>query len=217
MAEINETQRKKIVKVGQLETFAELVDTLYGSTMGASGQNHAPGQVPDPGAIAGTSKFLCEDGTWKEPSGGSGGGNISVMGGSGSGHASGLVPDPGATAGTSKYLREDGTWAEPTGGGASNGAYLGDSNGTAFQAEFDPQTDTVWNKSQTLTSAQKEQVKINLGLQDIPGNATQSTAGLMSASDKIKLDNIRNITISSSEPTSQDGQNGDIWLVYDAS
>jgi len=78
--------------------------------MGASGQNHAPGQVPDPGATAGTSKFLCEDGTWKEPSGGNGGGNVSVMGGSGSGHASGLVPDPGAVAGTNKFLREDGTW-----------------------------------------------------------------------------------------------------------
>lgn len=191
---MNDTQRKKIIKAEQLETFAEIIDTLYGSTMGASGQNHAPGQVPDPGATAGTSKFLCEDGTWKEPSGGSGGGNVSVMGGSGSEHASGLVPDPGSVAGTSKYLCEDGTWKEPTGGGASNGAFLGTPSGSAFQAEFDPQTDTVWNKAQVLTSAQKEQVKINLG-----------------------LDNTRNITISSLEPTSQDGENGDIWLVYDAS
>lgn len=68
MTEITENQRKKIVKVEQLETFAELVDNLYGSPMGASGINHAPGQVPDPGATAGTSKFLCEDGTWKEVS-----------------------------------------------------------------------------------------------------------------------------------------------------
>ena len=60
-------QRKKIVKVEQLETFAEIIDTLYGSPMGASGQDHAPGQVPDPGATAGTSKYLREDGTWVTP------------------------------------------------------------------------------------------------------------------------------------------------------
>lgn len=38
--------------------------------MGASGENHAPGQVPDPGATAGTSKFLREDGSWQKPDGG---------------------------------------------------------------------------------------------------------------------------------------------------
>ena len=32
-----------------------------------SGSNHASGLVPDPGATAGTAKFLCEDGTWKTP------------------------------------------------------------------------------------------------------------------------------------------------------
>ena len=33
-----------------------------------SGSNHASGLVPDPGATAGTTKFLCEDGTWRTPS-----------------------------------------------------------------------------------------------------------------------------------------------------
>ena len=60
-------QKEKVVKVGQLETFAEIIDTLYGTPMGASGENHAPGQVPDPGETTGTSKFLREDGTWNEP------------------------------------------------------------------------------------------------------------------------------------------------------
>lgn len=32
-----------------------------------SGSSHASGLVPDPGATAGTAKFLCEDGTWKTP------------------------------------------------------------------------------------------------------------------------------------------------------
>lgn len=174
-------------------------------------------------------------------------------------------------------------------GSNPDAALLGDPDGTAFSADFDPQTDTVWNKAQVLTSAQKAQVRQNLGLEetiynteydpvnnkaatmadipsipqalpanggnastvnnhtvqsdvpanavftdttyvfntaydetnnkvatmaDIPGDATQSEAGLMSAADKIKLDNTRNITVSSSNPTSSDGENGDIWFVY---
>jgi hypothetical protein len=42
-------------------------------TMVASGASHAGGAVPDPGSTAGTSRYLCEDGTWSEPSGGGGG------------------------------------------------------------------------------------------------------------------------------------------------
>ncbi len=44
---------------------------------GASGTNHAPGIVPDPGATAGTTHFLREDGSWAIPAGG-GGGSSSV-------------------------------------------------------------------------------------------------------------------------------------------
>ncbi len=33
----------------------------------ASGASHAPGRVPDPGAVAGTTKFLREDATWAVP------------------------------------------------------------------------------------------------------------------------------------------------------
>jgi hypothetical protein len=39
---------------------------------GASGSSHAPGAVPDPGAIAGTTHYLREDGTWQIPSGSGG-------------------------------------------------------------------------------------------------------------------------------------------------
>jgi hypothetical protein len=41
----------------------------------ASGASHAAGLVPDPGASAGTTKFLREDNTWAIPAGGSGGAN----------------------------------------------------------------------------------------------------------------------------------------------
>lgn len=39
---------------------------------GSSGASHALGLVPDPGATAGTTRFLREDGTWDVPPGGSG-------------------------------------------------------------------------------------------------------------------------------------------------
>jgi len=41
----------------------KFTDTTY-SVMGGSGASHASGLVPDPGATAGTTKYLREDGTW---------------------------------------------------------------------------------------------------------------------------------------------------------
>jgi hypothetical protein len=46
----------------------------------ASGSGHASGAVPDPGATAGTTRFLREDVTWAVPSGGGGGAVSSVFG-----------------------------------------------------------------------------------------------------------------------------------------
>ena len=43
-------------------------------------------------------------------------------------------------------------------------AYLEEGEGSAAIADFDPQTDTVWKKAQTLSNAEKAQVKTNLGL-----------------------------------------------------
>lgn len=45
------------------------------SVMKPSGTGHAAGLAPDPGATAGTTKFLREDATWAVPAGGSGGGS----------------------------------------------------------------------------------------------------------------------------------------------
>jgi hypothetical protein len=44
----------------------------------ASGASHAAGAVPDPGASAGTSRFLREDATWATPAGGGSGTVTSV-------------------------------------------------------------------------------------------------------------------------------------------
>lgn len=105
-----------------------------------SGANHAIGLVPDPGASAGTTKFLREDATWVAPSSGLAdpGANgvikrtsLNVTAQavaktdywdttdfvqSGGSHAHGLVPDPGASAGTTKFLCEDATWKAPSAG-----------------------------------------------------------------------------------------------------
>ena len=80
-------------------------------TLGPSGALHAAGIAPDPGATAGTAKFLREDASWAEPAGGGGGGSDFLP--SGTGHAAGLVPDPGGAAGAEKFLCEDGTWSIP--------------------------------------------------------------------------------------------------------
>lgn len=42
------------------------------TVMVASGASHAAGLAPDPGAVAGTTKFLREDATWQVPAGGGG-------------------------------------------------------------------------------------------------------------------------------------------------
>lgn len=54
--------------------------------MVASGAGHAPGAVPDPGASAGSSRFLCEDATWATPAGTNDHSGLSSLGWSISGH-----------------------------------------------------------------------------------------------------------------------------------
>jgi hypothetical protein len=110
--------------------------TLSAPVMAASGAAHRAGIAPDPGAAAGSTRYLREDATWATVSVGSigavpttrqiltgpglsGGGDLSqdrtisgvVFGASGISHAVGIVPDPGGTAGATRYLREDASWA----------------------------------------------------------------------------------------------------------
>jgi hypothetical protein len=58
---------------------------------GPSGTAHAPGIVPDPGATAGSTRFLREDGTWVAPNGGSGSGGVQIGGDIGGTNASPTV------------------------------------------------------------------------------------------------------------------------------
>ena len=52
-------------------------NTTYSDFVG-SGSSSAHGLVPDPGSTAGTSRFLCENGEWATPEGGSGDDGIGV-------------------------------------------------------------------------------------------------------------------------------------------
>ncbi len=63
-------------KAGHTHSAGEITSGVLGAAqlpvMGASGPTHAAGAVPDPGATAGSSRYLREDGTWATPSTGGG-------------------------------------------------------------------------------------------------------------------------------------------------
>ncbi|QGZ16318.1 hypothetical protein Hena1_01680 [Erwinia phage Hena1] len=78
------------------------------AVMKPSGTGHAAGLAPDPGATAGTTKFLREDATWAVPAGGSGGGSTTF--------GSALMADLALTAGgkvTSSFVTS-GVAIDPT-------------------------------------------------------------------------------------------------------
>lgn len=88
------------------------------SVMGPSGPSHKGGLVPDTPALAGTTRYLNEDATWKEPP---------VFLGSGTNAAVGQVPKPSLTSGNRMFLCENATWVVPptfsaSGPGAAQGA-----------------------------------------------------------------------------------------------
>ena len=91
-------------------------DTTYSDFTG-SGLSASHGLVPIPPLTAGTSKYLCEDGSWSVPPDTNT--TYSNFVGSGASAAAGLVPQPPSESGTAKYLREDGTWAIPPNSTAS--------------------------------------------------------------------------------------------------
>jgi hypothetical protein len=77
---------------------------------GASGTTHAAGVVPDPGAVAGATRFLREDGTWTVPAGssGTGGGSSAFLL-----TANGVAGTPGLWAEGMPYAGGTGTTTVP--------------------------------------------------------------------------------------------------------
>jgi hypothetical protein len=93
------------------------------------------------------------------------------------------------TAGTSGYVLTSNGSGAPTWAAASGGGNIDYTTTTSNIQNIDATiiSTALRKTAQTLTAAEKTQVKTNLG-----------------------------ITISTAEPTSSDGEDGDIWLVYDA-
>lgn len=79
---------------------------------GISGSGHGPGVVPDPGATAGATRYLREDGTWSVPAGA---GGLSVGAGSG-----GAAPIAGAAV-DYNFLQGSGTVVTDNSGNSNNG------------------------------------------------------------------------------------------------
>ena len=98
---INATTLNGAVSAAQLPVF------------GASGGAHAQGAVPDPGATAGTSRYLREDGTWAVPSG-----STAAL-------APANMPQRGSLL--AEYLLNEGsgTVADDTSGNGNNGTISG--------------------------------------------------------------------------------------------
>lgn len=95
------------------------------------------------------------------------------------------------------------------------------SSSQSFKFVAAPSPDCVLCTSQTLTSDEKAQARTNIGAaaaSDIPDSLSDlsedSTHRVVTDTEKSTWNGKQNaITISSSEPTSVDGSNGDIWIV----
>lgn len=172
---------------------------MTGATSSAAGK---AGLVPAPAAGKQTS-FLRGDGTWVVPTNTT----YSVMGAATASAAGtrGLVPAPAAGKQTA-FLRGDGTWVVPTNtdthytthlyvgatGTAANGAT---SNGATYLKLYDSSMARESHLikgtgATTVTSDASGNITIN-STNTTYSNATTSTAGLMSADDKTRLDSLK--------------------------
>jgi hypothetical protein len=108
---------------------------------GASGVNHAVGAVPDPGATAGVTRYLREDGSWSVPAGtgGGGGGGSSSVAAITSGTIDGTTVGASAPSTGAFTTLTAATPVAPASGGTGSSTaptagqmLVGNSGGTAF-------------------------------------------------------------------------------------
>lgn len=133
------------------------------------------------------------------------------------GSGAGLAPGLPSGSGTSKYLREDGTWYTPPNDtySAGYGLTLTEMNQFSVDNPFNPNGDYSGNalKANYAASAGNASTVNNHSVnKDVPSNAvftdttysdaTTSASGLMSASDKSKLNGIANNANNYTHPTS---------------
>lgn len=164
---------------------AVFTDTTY-SNFVKSGSGAKAGLVPAPSTTAGTTKYLREDGTWVAPPNTT----YSAMTAATSSVAgkAGLVPAPAAGKQAS-FLRGDGTWVVPTDTKYTHPTYTARTGvPTANQT---PAFGGTFNVSQPVSDATGHITAVNSITITIPNaTATTSAAGLMSKTDKSKLNGI---------------------------
>ena len=140
------------INVGTLNatTLNGAVNAAQLPLFGASGSGHARGAVPDPGATAGATRYLREDGTWSVPSGSGGSSGLGI------GSSFGSAPIAGATA-DYNFLQGTGTVLTDNSGNNNNGT-LGSgalapawtSNGLAFSGQEQVALPASLNSSETM-------------------------------------------------------------------
>jgi len=134
---LNATTLNGVVSAGQLPVF------------GASGSGHSVGAVPDPGATAGTTRFLREDGSWTTPPAGSGGSSST----SGAGLVAGATADYNFLQGSGVVLT-DATANANNGTLASGGnAPVWTSTGLQFSTQQGVSLPATLNGTQTFVMA----------------------------------------------------------------
>jgi hypothetical protein len=146
---------------------------------GASGASHAVGAVPDPGATAGSTRFLREDGTWSTPSGSGGSATANSLAGGvayaipyqSAANTTAMLGSPAAGV---SFLSENGTaapawtnaatWLASPGaiGGTApgTGAFSGGTAQTALSATSSSGTSTVLSLSNTSGSGNTYNIEI---------------------------------------------------------
>lgn len=220
-------------------TKVENVDGL--NVFGASGSNHSSGLVPDPGATAGSTKYLREDGTWAVPSGGGSGTVTGVKVGttSYSPDSSGVVSIPAYP--TSLPASDVSSWAKaaskPTYTASEVGAaptshthnYAGSSSAGGAATSANKLNTNAGSGTQPVYFSNGVPVATTYSLaKSVPSNAkftdttysaaTQSANGLMSANDKclmyqlIALDNLSSVSVSA--PLYARAQYSDVYSIY---
>jgi lysophospholipase L1-like esterase len=133
---VNATTLNGALSVAQLPVF------------GASGSGHSQGAVPDPGAMAGASRYLREDGSWvTPPTGGGSGGTVTMA-----------LPVSGASV-DYRFMDGSGTAVSDASGNGNNGT-LGTgsqaptwaANGLAFTPLNNVSLPAALNNSKTMCS-----------------------------------------------------------------